>query len=166
MAISLEHRFFGLSNASNASNPIEQYKSMSLENVIADAVAFVNHVKASVPGAGDSKAIVTGGSYGGFLTTVLKMNQPEVFYGAIPYAAPLRSIGANYQNPKRFDWFTWVSRNRLTTDSITTDPSAIGRPNLLGPVRHGRDENEASIRGLPYTSRYKYVRPSTPHYSL
>ncbi|KAL6876814.1 serine carboxypeptidase S28 domain-containing protein [Trichoderma novae-zelandiae] len=108
MVISLEHRFFGLSDASNATDPIEKLKSLTLENVMLDAVTFVNHVKHTVPGAKDSKVIVSGGSYNGFLTTVLKMNYPEVLSGAVPYAPPLRSIGANYQNLKRFDWFNWV----------------------------------------------------------
>lgn len=73
-----------------------------------DAVTFVNHVKSTVPGAKNSKVIVSGGSYGGFLATVLKTNHPDVFYGSIPYAPPLRSIGANYQNPQRYNWFIWV----------------------------------------------------------
>ncbi|KAK4071672.1 uncharacterized protein Triagg1_5910 [Trichoderma aggressivum f. europaeum] len=110
MVISLEHRFFGLSDASNATDPIEKYKSLILENVMLDAVTFVNHIKHTIPGAKDSKVIVSGGSYGGFLTTVLKMNYPEVFFGAVPYAPPLRSIGANYQNPRRYDWFNWVNQ--------------------------------------------------------
>lgn len=109
MVISLEHRFFGLSDASkNITDPIEKYKSLTLENVMLDAVTFVNHIKNTVPGANHSKVIVSGGSYGGFLTTVLKMNYPQVFFGAVPYAAPLRSVGANYQNPRRYDWFNWV----------------------------------------------------------
>ncbi|KAL7893940.1 serine carboxypeptidase S28 domain-containing protein [Trichoderma sp. SZMC 28014] len=111
MVISLEHRFFGLSDASkNITDPIEKYKSLTLENVMLDAVTFVNHIKNTVPGANHSKVIVSGGSYGGFLTTVLKMNYPQVFFGAVPYAAPLRSVGANYQNPRRYDWFNWVAQ--------------------------------------------------------
>lgn len=109
MVITLEHRFFGLSNPSNASNPIEKYTSLTLENVMLDAVTFVEHMKDTVPGAKDSRVIISGGSYGGFLTTVIKINYPGVFYGALPWAAPLRSIGANYQNPHRYDWFRWVS---------------------------------------------------------
>ncbi|OTA06115.1 hypothetical protein A9Z42_0068560 [Trichoderma parareesei] len=110
MVISLEHRFFGLSDASNTTDPIEKYKSLTLENVMLDAVTFISHIKHTIPGAKDSKVIVSGGSYGGFLTTVLRMNYPEVFYGAVPYAPPLRSIGANYQNPRRYDWFNWVNQ--------------------------------------------------------
>ncbi|KAL6887422.1 serine carboxypeptidase S28 domain-containing protein [Trichoderma longibrachiatum] len=110
MVISLEHRFFGLSDASNATDPVEKYRSLTLENVMLDAVTFISHVKHTIPGANESKVIVSGGSYGGFLTTVIKMNYPEVFFGAVPYAPPLRSIGANYQNLRRYDWFNWVNQ--------------------------------------------------------
>ncbi|KAE8446302.1 hypothetical protein EG329_012388 [Mollisiaceae sp. DMI_Dod_QoI] len=109
MAITLEHRFFGLSNPSNASNVIEKYTSLTLENVMLDAVTFVEHIKDTVPGAQNSSVIIMGGSYAGFLTTVIKINYPNVFYGAIPWAAPLRSVGANYQNPNRYDWYRWVN---------------------------------------------------------
>jgi len=108
MAITLEHRFFGLSIPSNASNPIEKYTSLTLENVMLDAVTFVEHVKDTVSGAQNSSVIITGGSYGGFLTTVTKITYPNVFFAALPWAAPLRAIGANYQNPRRYDWFKWV----------------------------------------------------------
>ncbi|KAH8808664.1 peptidase S28 [Xylogone sp. PMI_703] len=110
LVITLEHRFFGLSSPSNATNPIEKYKSLTLENVMLDAVTFVEHMKRTVPGAKDSKVIVTGGSYAAFLTTVLKTNYPDVFYAAIPWAAPLRAIGANYQNPDRYEWFKWADK--------------------------------------------------------
>ncbi|ETI25976.1 hypothetical protein G647_02753 [Cladophialophora carrionii CBS 160.54] len=110
LVITLEHRFFGLSNPSNASDPVEKYKTLTLENVMLDAVTFVNHVKNTTSGAKDSKVIVTGGSYGGFLATVFKTNHPNVFYGSIPFAAPLRSIGANFQNPQRYNWFKWANQ--------------------------------------------------------
>ncbi|KAJ9604009.1 hypothetical protein H2200_011531 [Cladophialophora chaetospira] len=110
MVISLEHRFFGLSTPSNASDVKERYKTLTLENVMLDAVTFVNHIKDTVKGAKNSKVILSGGSYGGFLATVFKMNYPNVFYGSIPFAAPLRSIGANNQNPQRFNWFKWANQ--------------------------------------------------------
>ncbi|EXJ67223.1 uncharacterized protein A1O5_09870 [Cladophialophora psammophila CBS 110553] len=113
LVITLEHRFFGLSNPSNASNPIDRYQTLTLENVMSDAVTFVQHIKNTVAGAKNSKVIVTGGSYGGFLTAVLKMNHPDVFFGAIPFAAPLRSIGANNQNPQRYEWFKGVHTRTL-----------------------------------------------------
>ncbi|KAL6701539.1 serine carboxypeptidase S28 domain-containing protein [Trichoderma pleuroticola] len=134
MVISLEHRFFGLSDASNATDPIEKYKSLTLENVMLDAVTFVNHIKHTIPGAKDSKVIVSGGSYGGFLTTVLKMNYPEVFFGAIPYAPPLRSIGANYQNQRRYDWFNWVEDIAKDLNLCTIPKTAADLHLVMGVI--------------------------------
>lgn len=108
LIITLEHRFFGLSYPSKDRDPITKFQSLTLENVMLDAVAFIGHIKNTTEGAKESKVLVMGGSYGGFLTTVLKMNHPDVFYGALPFAAPLRSIGANNQNLQRYNWFTFV----------------------------------------------------------
>lgn len=108
MAVSLEHRFFGLSQPSNATDYVQKYQSLTLDNVMLDSTTFIDYVKRQIPGAEGSRVVVTGGSYGGFLTTALKMNHPETFDGAVAWAAPLQSVGANYQNPQRYEWFKYV----------------------------------------------------------
>ncbi|KAK6382288.1 hypothetical protein LTS17_004175 [Exophiala oligosperma] len=110
LVITLEHRFFGLSYPSKDPDPVRQFQSLTLENVMLDAVNFIGHIKNTTEGTKESKVLVMGGSYGGFLTTVLKMNHPDIFYGALPFAAPLRSIGANNQNPQRYNWFKYLNQ--------------------------------------------------------
>jgi dipeptidyl aminopeptidase/acylaminoacyl peptidase len=110
-----------------------------------DAVNFISHVKNTTAGAKDSKVLVTGGSYGGFLTTVLKMNHPDVFYGALPFAAPLRSIGANYQNPQRYNWFKWV-RSSDTVKTYQRDADEVpAESSILGLVRQRGWQDEACV---------------------
>lgn len=61
--LSIEHRFFGKSIPSNDSNVIEKYKSLTLDNVMADSVALISHIKSTTPGLESAKVIVHGGRY-------------------------------------------------------------------------------------------------------
>ena len=48
------------------------------------------------------------GSYGGFLAAIFRLNYPQVFFGSIAAAAPVRSF-FNIPNPARYNWWEWVS---------------------------------------------------------
>jgi hypothetical protein len=62
LVVTLEHRFIGYSKPNNASNLVERYRTLTVDNIIDDSVRFLNHIKTTVPGAKDSKVIVWGGS--------------------------------------------------------------------------------------------------------
>ena len=58
----LEHRYFGQSlPLGNDSYTLDNLKHFTLENVMQDAVNFLNFIKQNVTGAADSKVIVAGG---------------------------------------------------------------------------------------------------------
>ena len=58
----LEHRYFGQSLPfGNDSYTLDNLKHFTLENVMLDAVNFVDFIKKNVTGAANSKAIVAGG---------------------------------------------------------------------------------------------------------
>lgn len=60
--LTLEHRFFGLSNPfGNDSFTNENLGLLTLDNVLLDAVNFVEWIRSTVQGAQDSKVIVMGG---------------------------------------------------------------------------------------------------------
>ena len=67
ISCTLEHRFFGtsfpegLSVTSNITT--EQFRPLTLDNILLDSVNFVNWVRKTVPGAQDSKVIYTGGEH-------------------------------------------------------------------------------------------------------
>lgn len=64
MAVSLEHRYFGQSmpfgNSTVSWTPTNM-KYLTLDNVMADAVNFVNMLKANYTGASESKTVVASG---------------------------------------------------------------------------------------------------------
>lgn len=64
MMIALEHRYFGQSLPFGVtSNTTENMnKALNLDNILGDAVNFVNFIKGSVEGAQDSQVIVYGGT--------------------------------------------------------------------------------------------------------
>ena len=60
----LEHRFFGSSYPEGTSwenTTTAQFGPLTLENVLEDSVAFVTWIKKTVPGAKNSKVIISGG---------------------------------------------------------------------------------------------------------
>ena len=63
LAVSLEHRYFGksLPFGPNQSYTPSGMKYLTLDNVMADAVTFIDMIRASTPGANDSKTIVASG---------------------------------------------------------------------------------------------------------
>ncbi len=67
LIINIEHRLFGLSNPSNASDAATRYKSLTREKVMSDAVNLINSTKHTIAGAQNSKMVVLGGSYAGSL---------------------------------------------------------------------------------------------------
>ena len=62
LTATLEHRYFGQSLPfGNDSYTLDNLKHFTLENVMQDAVNFLNFIKQNVTGAADSKVIVAGG---------------------------------------------------------------------------------------------------------
>ncbi|OAL38393.1 hypothetical protein AYO20_02452 [Fonsecaea nubica] len=107
--VQLEHRFFGVSNPSTAANVTQRFATLTLENVLGDSVAFVQYLKKNNTKLRDAKVIAHGGSYGGWLSAMLRLNHPETFYGSIAWAGPTESLGPNSSNPARGNWYTFLS---------------------------------------------------------
>jgi hypothetical protein len=59
--VQLEHRFFGVSNPSTDSNVTKRYTTLTLDNVLKDSVAFVDHVKKTNPNLSKAQVIAHGG---------------------------------------------------------------------------------------------------------
>ncbi|KAI1130432.1 peptidase S28 [Nemania abortiva] len=109
MAVSLEHRYFGQSLPfANNSYSNENFKFLTLDNVMADAVSFVEMLQKTIPGAQSSKSIVASGSYGGLLATAFRQNHPATFFGSIAAAGP--TLAATAASPTiEPDQFLWRS---------------------------------------------------------
>ncbi|KAJ4481926.1 serine carboxypeptidase S28-domain-containing protein [Lentinula aciculospora] len=90
IATAIEHRYFGKSLPfGNDSWTRDNIQYLTLDNVMADGVEFVNSIKANVTGAEHSPPK---GSYGGFLTAMFRLNHPETFFGGVASAGPSTMI--------------------------------------------------------------------------
>ncbi|KAI0718395.1 peptidase S28 [Cerioporus squamosus] len=131
MVATLEHRYFGSSLPfGNGSYTTENLQHFTLENVMADAVTFMDFVKKNVTGAEASKAIVVGGSYGGLLSAVFRQNYPDVFFGAWSVAGPFRGFGdADEAGPEAFNWFNYAQNiyARQSLETFTRIDQAFAR---------------------------------------
>lgn len=61
MVITLEHRFFGTSFPAGFEGKKKDFAPLTLDNIVQDAVTFIEYIKKTVPGAATSKVIVNGG---------------------------------------------------------------------------------------------------------
>ncbi|KAI1459646.1 serine carboxypeptidase S28-domain-containing protein [Annulohypoxylon moriforme] len=95
LVASIEHRYywlstpFGLKWEDNSNWPTSSLKPLTLENIALDTISFLHWVKATVPGAEKSKAILFGASYAGFLTVHIKNTYPNEFFGAVAASLPV-----------------------------------------------------------------------------
>ena len=81
---------------------------MTLHNVLLDSVTLVNYVKQVTPGASESKTIVQGGSYGGFLSYLLRVQYPDTFCGSLASSAPSKGIISDPKWPLATAWGDWA----------------------------------------------------------
>lgn len=140
MTAVLEHRYFGESLPfGNESYTSKNLRYFTLENVMADAVSFVDFVKKNVTGAAHSKVIVVGGaseppctleiteqcvpgSYGGFLAAAFRQNYPDTFFGAWSVAGPFRAWGdAKEAGSEGYNWFDYVRRSPNEQSNTSSD---------------------------------------------
>ena len=87
-----EHRYYGETLPfPKSQQPLQpsQLQWLSVEQSLADHVALVQHIKATVPGAAQSKVVAIGGSYGGMQSSWIRMRYPTVIDGAIAGSAPI-----------------------------------------------------------------------------
>ena len=61
LVVGLEHRFFGISVPRGYDGSLASLAPLTLENVLQDAVVFIDFIKKNTTGAATSKAIVQGG---------------------------------------------------------------------------------------------------------
>ncbi|KAI1453136.1 peptidase S28 [Annulohypoxylon moriforme] len=121
IAVSLEHRYFGQSLPfGQASHSPTNLKYLTLDNVMADAVSFIEHIKETNKGASDSKAIIASGSYGGFLAAAFRLNHPDTFFGSLAAAGPVKAF-SNSSDPNTYNWWRWINRIYLDRSKVAAD---------------------------------------------
>ena len=111
IAASIEHRYFGKSAPFGAdSYTNDNFRHLTLDNIMDDSVKFVRELRANVSGAEHSPAIVGSGSYGAYLTTALRLNRPDDIFGALAAAPPVAGFYRGREPaPTGHDWLNWVS---------------------------------------------------------
>lgn len=90
LILASEHRYYGASLPFGAASfSISNLRFLTIENALADYVALLQHVRATVPGAAQSAALTFGGSYGGYLSARIRAQYPAAVQGAVASAAPV-----------------------------------------------------------------------------
>ncbi|ETN42210.1 uncharacterized protein HMPREF1541_04151 [Cyphellophora europaea CBS 101466] len=111
-AVVLEHRYFGVSKPFGATDPAEQpeeFQFLTLDNVMEDAVAFVDSLRANLTGGRESKVIINGCSYPGWLTTLFRQNRPNTFWGAVSSSNPVEGWLTSEDKGRNYDYNNWLN---------------------------------------------------------
>lgn len=87
----------------------DKFEYLTLDNVMEDVVVFVESLKANLTGGADSKVIVTGCSYPGWLVAMYRQNRPETFHGAIASAAPVEGWDSDSDRSRDADYNKWTN---------------------------------------------------------
>ncbi|KUJ10184.1 uncharacterized protein LY89DRAFT_787808 [Mollisia scopiformis] len=181
----LEHRFFGTSIPESFDGSLASFAPLSLDNVMEDAVSFIEFIQKSVPGAANSKAIVTGGSYGGNLALVFRVKHPETFYGSFASAPLTESFGPLASNTDKFRASEALSNIYYDASTLAAQriqsamlqfygkncTEAIPDLNLCGPAPNATQFPAlygASISTYRYAALFNYPIPAVyaPPYPL
>ncbi|CAN8010442.1 unnamed protein product, partial [Ixodes pacificus] len=91
LLIFAEHRYYGKSmpyGKESFEDP-SRHGYLTVEQALADYADLLTHFKAHVPGAGDSKVVSFGGSYGGMLAAWFRLKYPHVTTAALASSAPI-----------------------------------------------------------------------------
>lgn len=112
-----EHRFFGESfpfSTKTQDYDISKNKYLTSEQALSDYVVLLNHIKTEFA-TEDSKIIAFGGSYGGMLSSWIRMKFPHLVTGAVASSAPILL----FENPSN-EFFKLVTNTykRYENDAI------------------------------------------------
>ncbi|EEC04082.1 prolylcarboxypeptidase, putative [Ixodes scapularis] len=91
LLIFAEHRYYGKSMpyGNESFKGPSRHGYLTAEQALADYADLLTHFKADVPGAGDSKVVSFGGSYGGMLAAWFRLKYPHVTTAALASSAPI-----------------------------------------------------------------------------
>lgn len=94
LIVEIEHRYYGLTqpfvlNGSSFVVPTENYRYLSIEQVLADSKAVLNSIKSEYNVPTRVPTVVIGGSYGGQLAAYHRVADPEAYQAAIAASAPV-----------------------------------------------------------------------------
>ena len=108
-----EERYYGESlpfgNQTFAAGKPEHLRFLSTAQILADYAELVDFVKSSTPGMENCPVVAFGGSYGGTLTTLMRLAYPNIVVGGLASSAPVGYYDPEGWDAHGVDEFTWAS---------------------------------------------------------
>ncbi|KAI9013663.1 serine carboxypeptidase S28-domain-containing protein [Hyaloraphidium curvatum] len=142
LIVEIEHRYYGRSIpfplGANGMLPTEQYKYLTMEQVMADTKLVVETVRGSRGVPPRVPSLVIGGSYGGQLSSYHRLTYPDTFQAAIASSAPVDYVLGTQLLDRTVERFHEVLRRAYET---------LASPECATNIRTGMDQVAASRNG-------------------
>lgn len=123
-----EARYYGKSLPfGEASYTTENFVYLSTEQILEDYVQLLNFLKKSVRAAHNCPVVAFGGSYGGTLTTFLRLAYPSVVVGGLASSAPIGYYDKDGWSAHNVTEYTW--------SDIATGNYAKENPRCLDAIK-------------------------------
>jgi pimeloyl-ACP methyl ester carboxylesterase len=103
--IAAEHRFFGASWPDNVTKDNYRWvmSHLTLDNILADYAAIISSFTRQGGHYDSGRVIVFGGSYGGFLSAMMRIKHPDVVFAAVASASPVHLTGSGVDTGLWYD---------------------------------------------------------------
>jgi pimeloyl-ACP methyl ester carboxylesterase len=156
MVIVAEHRNFG------SSQPNSGFKYLNLENTLMDYIEIIRDVKAKNQSYRNSKVITVGGSYGGFLSMMLRVKYPQDVFASLASAAPVYFISS--ADGPHYAWYDTVVKIYKEKDAECADKISYAfeqLSNMLVANNYSQVQSELNLCQAPdnysSTSFMRYI---------
>lgn len=173
VAVAVEHRYFGGSLPfGNASFTRDAHKFLTVENALADYAGVLRVVLDESGAAADQPVVAYGGSYGGFLSYLMRVKYPRLVGASVASGAPVYLYGL-VPNSSWYDAVgdSYAARGDGCGDAVARefgevwgarhDPAKLAglqqRLGLCEPV-----SSEADVTRLVRWAKHAFSRWATP----
>jgi hypothetical protein len=151
LAVSLEHRYFGESLPfGNDSWTIANMRYLTLENIMQDAISFVQHLRDTIPGAAESKVIVGSGSYGAYIILPFRQVHPDTFFAAFATSGPTLGV-VDSSDVRAYSHYSYTNRLYLDRSKLASERIQKGFDDIVARFQSGDYTGVQEDLGLCYT---------------
>eukprot|EP01065_Artemidia_motanka_P026119 TRINITY_DN31028_c0_g1_i1.p1 TRINITY_DN31028_c0_g1~~TRINITY_DN31028_c0_g1_i1.p1 ORF type:complete len:493 (+),score=136.30 TRINITY_DN31028_c0_g1_i1:58-1536(+) len=150
LVVFAEERYYGESLPFGAKS-LDPANSLylSTEQVLADYAVLITHLKSTLDGAQNCPVVAFGGSYGGTLTTYMRVKYPQIVVGGLAASAPTGYYANTGWKSHGVDAYTWI--DIVNKDFSEAQPGCLQRIRQVTDTINQQGKTSAGRQSLAKT---------------